>query len=126
MIKYNQLIRHSGNINLFQVIEMAIVAHTNGYPIHFHVEGLRGTGKTTIIRSAQQIFPKIERIKGCIYNCDPGKPHCPQHFACSKEQVISIGTELIPMPFLEISHSAKIGTVVGSIDLAKLAKTSKK
>jgi len=36
------------------------------------------------------------------------------------EEIKAIGVEEIPMPFLEISHSAKVGTVAGSIDLAKL------
>jgi magnesium chelatase subunit I len=31
--------------------------------------------------------------------------------------------EEVPMPFLEISHSAKVGTVAGSIDLGKLTDT---
>ncbi|KUG04497.1 putative chelatase [hydrocarbon metagenome] len=35
-------------------------------------------------------------------------------------EIEALGTEDIPMPFLEISHSAKVGTVAGSIDLARL------
>ena len=35
-------------------------------------------------------------------------------------ELAEIGTEWIPMPFLEISHSAKVATVVGGIDLEKL------
>ena len=125
MINFDQLVKHQGNYDLFQVIQMAIVSNYNNYPIHFHVEGLRGTGKTTIIRSAKQKLPYIERIKGCIYNCDPQRPHCPNHINLSREEITEIGTEKIPMPFLEISHSAKIGTVAGSIDLGKLTQVDK-
>jgi len=65
-------------------------------------------------------MPTIRRIKDCLYNCDPDFPHCPEHSSLSPVEVAGLGEELIPMPYLEISHSAKIATVVGSIDLAKL------
>lgn len=124
MKKYSQLIRHDGNIPLFRIIELAITGVMNNIPVHIHAEGVRGTGKTTIIRATKDILPKIKRIKGCIYNCDPDKPHCPIHNKLSKTEIDSIGTEFIPIPFLEISPSAKKGTIVGSVDLKKL--TSKK
>lgn len=120
MTKYLQLSRHVGNQSLFDCVEMAVISSMWGVPFHLHAEGLRGTGKTTIFRAAKDIFPKITRIKGCQYNCDPNKPHCPLHKEMSQGTIAQIGTEQVPMPFLEISHSAKIGTVVGSIDLAKI------
>ncbi|MDN5376498.1 MAG: magnesium chelatase subunit, partial [Thermacetogenium sp.] len=41
------------------------------------------------------------------------------------EEIAALGTEQIPVPFLEISHSAKIGTVAGTIDLGKLTNPSR-
>ncbi|MHB9095927.1 MAG: hypothetical protein ACYC21_14770 [Eubacteriales bacterium] len=120
MKKYLQLARHEGNSTLFETVEMAVVSSVWGVPLHLHAEGLRGTGKTTIMRTARDVFPNITRIKGCLYNCDPAKPHCPHHKGLSPGEIADLGTEEIPMPFLEISHSAKIGTIVGSIDLAKI------
>ncbi|MGB4504123.1 MAG: magnesium chelatase [Syntrophaceticus sp.] len=120
MKNYLQLTRHTGNTTLFLAVEMSLVSILRGVPLHIHAEGLRGTGKTTIMRSVKQILPKITRIKGCLYNCDPKKPHCPQHAKLTPEKIAEIGTEEIPIPFLEISHSAKIGTVAGTIDLSKL------
>jgi len=117
---YNDLVRHSGNADLFQAIEMSLLALANDYPFHVHAEGLRGTGKTTIMRAAGKLLPPITRVKGCMYNCDPQKPHCPQHRYLSPIEISTIGCELVSRPFLEISHSAKIGTVTGSIDLEKL------
>ncbi len=64
------------------------------------------------------------RIKDCRFNCDPVKPHCPQHILLSKEQLDAVETEQVKIPFLEISHAAKIGTVVGTLDLKQL--TNKK
>ncbi|MHB9144394.1 MAG: magnesium chelatase [Symbiobacteriia bacterium] len=120
MTSYSMLVRHTGNQGLFLAVEMSLLAAAAGRPVHLHAEGLRGTGKTTILRAARQILPRIERIQGCLYNCHPDRPHCPQHGHLDRQAVASLGTEWVPMPFLEISHSAKVGTVVGSIDLARL------
>lgn len=125
MKAYDQLIRHEGNEDLFCAVEMSIAALVSNYPFHIHVEGLRGTGKTTILRAAGSILPPITRIRNCPYNCDPLAPHCPIHRMMSSEEIKEIGTEVIPRPFLEISHSAKMGTVVGSVDLQKLTDSTR-
>jgi magnesium chelatase subunit I len=121
MKKYSQLIRHSGNTSLFDILDVSVTGSLSGIPIHVHAEGLRGTGKTTIIRAYKEVLPKIDRIKGCLYNCNPLKPHCPEHCNLLDEEIEKIGIETINMPFLEISPSAKKGTVVGSIDLERLS-----
>ncbi|PKM78827.1 MAG: magnesium chelatase [Firmicutes bacterium HGW-Firmicutes-15] len=120
MLPYAKLERYEGNEALFELVMMSIVSTYDGEPLHIHAEGLRGTGKTTIMRAARDILPTIKRITGCIYNCDPADPHCPHHRNLSAQEIVDLGVEEIPMPFLEISHSAKVGTVAGSIDLAKL------
>lgn len=120
MKSYFKLARHEGNRMLFDLVEMSIISTYCGEAFHLHAEGVRGAGKTTIMRAARDILPKIRRIKGCIYNCDPENPHCPVHRHLGTEEIRSLGIEEIPMPFLEISHSAKVGTVAGSIDLAKI------
>lgn len=114
------LVRHAGNDGLFKAIEMSLLATAAGQPLHLHAEGLRGTGKTTIMRAVRRVLPRIRRIKDCLYNCDPAYPHCPRHRGLSAEEIAALGDEWVPMPFLEISHSAKVGTVVGSIDLGRL------
>lgn len=114
------LVRHPGNDALFRAVEMSLVSTLAGRPLHIHAEGLRGTGKTTIMRRVRRLLPRIRRIRGCPYNCDPSAPHCPLHRDLSPEEVAALGEERVPMPFLEISHAAKIGTVVGSIDLSRL------
>lgn len=118
-------ISHPGNEGLFRALELSILSTLVGLPLHIHAEGLRGTGKTTIIRSVRRRLPKIQRLKGCVYNCLPWAPHCPEHRGLTREELRAIGTEWVPMPFREISHSAKVGTVGGSIDLARLADRSR-
>jgi len=119
---YRQLVRHSGNQLLFTAVELSILATRHALPLHLHVEGLRGTGKTTILRAARGILPEIVRVRGCLYNCDPHHPHCPEHRHLAMAALAHCGVETIPMPFLEISHSAKVATVVGSIDLDRLTQ----
>lgn len=120
MTSYSKLVRHAGNEDLFLAVEMSLLAAAAARPVHLHAEGLRGTGKTTILRAARQVLPRIERVKGCRYNCHPDRPHCPEHRRMDRQALLAIGAEWVPMPFLEVSHSAKVGTVVGSIDLARL------
>lgn len=116
---YESLIRHEGNSALFTALEISIVSTLAGRPLHVHAEGVRGTGKTTIMRAAAGILPEIERIAGCPHNCKPWAPHCPEH-RTAKDASGCRKSEWVPMPFLEISHSAKLGTVVGSIDLSRI------
>lgn len=71
MIPFSKLERYEGNESLFELVLMSVVSTLVGEPLHIHAEGLRGTGKTTIMRSVRGILPDITRIKGCIYNCDP-------------------------------------------------------
>jgi magnesium chelatase subunit I len=120
MRAFNQLIRHSGNKDLFRAVAMSAVALAGGHPFHIHAEGLRGTGKTTILRAAGRMLPPIIRVKHCVYNCHPARPHCPEHKGLSAAALAELGREVVPCPFLEISHSAKVGTVLGSIDLGRL------
>ncbi|HWQ62488.1 MAG TPA: magnesium chelatase, partial [Negativicutes bacterium] len=121
---YNSLIRHSGNKELFQAVALSAAALTGGHPFHLHAEGLRGTGKTTILRAAGQMLPPIVRVRGCVYNCSPERPHCPEHRGLGAAEIERIGLETVPRPFWEISHSAKVGTVLGSIDLTRLVDRS--
>jgi magnesium chelatase subunit I len=118
--RYRDLVVHEGNQSLVDALEMSVLSLIAGRPIHVHVEGLRGTGKTTVVRAMKSILPSIERIAGCAYNCEPTNPHCPIHRNMESGDLSVLGTEYVSIPFLEISHAAKLGTVVGSIDLARV------
>ncbi|SDE91970.1 hypothetical protein SPACI_000440 [Sporomusa acidovorans DSM 3132] len=120
MGEYYRLIRHGGNRDLFRMVEMSVAALVNGQSFHIQAEGLRGTGKTTIMRTARELLPPITRIKNCLYNCDPAMPHCPVHRHLPPAEIEALGVEQVPRPFLEISQAAKPSTIVGSIDLARL------
>ena len=53
MIPFYKLQRYEGNEALFQLVLMSIVSTYVGEPLHVHAEGLRGTGKTSIMRAAK-------------------------------------------------------------------------
>lgn len=114
------LVRHQGNDALLRAVELSLLAAAAGLPFHLHAEGPRGTGKTTVMRAVRALLPPIRRVRGCPYNCDPDRPHCPLHAELAPGALQALGEEWIPMPFLEIAHAAKVGTVVGTIDLARL------
>ncbi len=120
MPAYGEFVRHSGNEDLQRALELSLLACLRQQTLHVHVEGLRGTGKTTVIRAAAGLLPPIRRIRGCLYNCDPERPHCPLHRTLDPAARAGLGSEWVPAPFLEVSASARIGTVVGSIDLGRL------
>lgn len=122
---YDDLVKHEGNALLFAAVEISIVSSLAGRPMHVHAEGVRGTGKTTIFRSAAGILPTIERIAECEQNCRVWTPHCPAHRDLPTSDLSGLASERIRMPFREISHSAKLGTVVGSIDLAQVMDRDK-
>lgn len=114
--------RHKGNEGLFLAVEMSVISTMVGIPLHVHAEGLRGTGKTTVMRFAARHLPRITRIRGCLYYCEAENPHCPEH--ARGKSPGGWETEEVTMPFTEIGHAAKLGTVVGSIDLARLTDPS--
>lgn len=122
---YDDLVKHEGNALLFAAVEISIVSSLAGRPMHVHAEGVRGTGKTTIFRAAAGILPTIERISKCEQNCRVWAPHCPDHRDFPTSDLSGLASERIRMPFREISHSAKLGTVVGSIDLAQVMDRDK-
>src|SRR5215470_3545046 len=35
------------------------------------IMGERGTGKSTAVRALADLLPRISRVKGCVYGCDP-------------------------------------------------------
>jgi magnesium chelatase subunit I len=116
-------LRHKGNNSLFLAVEMSLISTLAGTPLHVHAEGLRGTGKTTVMRWAKHAVPTISRIKDCPYQCAPSNPHCPLHR--ETETPPDGMVEEVPMPFVEIGHGAKLGTILGSIDLEKLTDSKR-
>ncbi|MBX6351204.1 MAG: ATP-binding protein, partial [Clostridia bacterium] len=54
-------LRHPGNEELFRALSWSVEGVRVGWPLHVHVEGVRGTGKTTVVRAFQRRLPRIRR-----------------------------------------------------------------
>src|SRR5438128_12408419 len=39
------------------------------------IMGHRGTGKSTAVRALADLLPTLEKVKGCLYGCDPSRLH---------------------------------------------------
>lgn len=118
MKSFAELRRHAGNAALFHAVELSLVGALRGVPLHLHAQGVRGTGKTTLLRAAAALLPPIPRVAGCLYNCAPEAPHCPLHRLSPRTD--GWPSELTAAPFRELSHSTKLTTAVGSLDLGRL------
>src|SRR5262249_19737507 len=56
----------------------AIDPHIGGVIVFGH----RGTGKSTAVRALADLLPPLERVKGCLFGCDPG----PRQYAPRRRQ----------------------------------------
>ncbi|HKF56109.1 MAG TPA: ATP-binding protein, partial [Blastocatellia bacterium] len=49
-------------------LELAVIDPNIGGVMIF---GHRGTGKSTAVRSLADLLPRVARVRGCVYGCDP-------------------------------------------------------
>ncbi len=85
--------------------------------------GPQGTGKSTAIRSFQDVLPLIQVRSGCKFQCNPNGAQficefCRNH---PNAKLISISKKIITIPL-----GATTDRVVGSVDLEQLIHTGKK
>jgi len=50
-------------------LELAVIDSNIGGVMIF---GHRGTGKSTAVRALAELLPRVARVRGCVYGCDPG------------------------------------------------------
>jgi len=84
------------------------------------VMGHRGTGKSTAVRSLAALLPPMERVSGCLYNCDPDKPsrdcpHCGKHI----NSEVQFAHETGSVPVVDLPLGATEDRVVGSLDIER-------
>jgi len=87
------------------------------------LSGVKGTGKSTLVRSFAAILPEIDVVEGCPYHCDPSS----ERGLCEKCKRRSDSGEELPL----ISFSPRIITVplgttedrlLGTIDVEKMLR----
>ncbi|MEO0819661.1 MAG: magnesium chelatase ATPase subunit I [Pseudomonadota bacterium] len=84
--------------------------------------GDRGTGKSTTIRALAGLLPPMRAIRGCAYNCAPGKPAgcCA---LCADAQAETVER---PVPVADMPLGATEDRVVGALDLERALATGEK
>lgn len=84
--------------------------------------GDRGTGKSTAIRALAALLPPMRAIKGCAYQCEPGRPGLGCE-VCARRRTEAVS---IPVPVVDLPLGASEDRVVGALDLEKALSQGQK
>ena len=84
------------------------------------LSGVKGTGKSSIVRAFSEIMPEIEVVKNCPYNCDPNKPaaKCPHCSTVDKIEFAMKQPRVITVPL-----GATEDRLLGTINVQKVLST---
>ncbi len=87
------------------------------------ISGPKGSGKSTLVRSLEEILPAVESVEGCEYNCNPKDlAHlCPQCRERAKEGGLKVS--LRPMRIVELPIGATEDSLLGTIDAEGILRT---
>lgn len=81
------------------------------------IRGEKGTAKSTAVRALAELMPKLKKVKGCPFGCDPdGTEFCPE---CEAKREAGVPFEVIeaPMGVTDLPVSATEDRVVGTLDI---------
>ncbi|UCC12353.1 MAG: ATP-binding protein [candidate division WOR-3 bacterium] len=87
------------------------------------ISGPKGTGKSTIVHSVEQLLPEYDAVEGCIFNCDPADPalFCTLCRERSAHLPVRKKMKVVSLPL-----SCTEDRLIGSINIEKLLKTGTK
>lgn len=84
------------------------------------IMGHRGTAKSTAVRGLADLLPRIRRVKGCAYGCDPAVrgEWCVD---CRKRLRVTsrAGVEHVPTPVVDLPLAATEDRVCGSLNIER-------
>lgn len=89
------------------------------------VLGERGTGKSTTIRALAALLPKIDVVKGCLYQCDPHVPRPGLCALCGK-RTETPPTAAQTIPVVDLPLGATEDRVVGALDIERALVSGEK
>jgi magnesium chelatase subunit I len=98
------------------LILSVIDAHIGGVMIMGH----RGTGKSTAVRAVADLLPQINRVRGCLYACDPKRLNelCDDCLArLSSEGKLT--TEKSQTPVVDLPLGATEDRICGTLDIER-------
>ena len=86
------------------------------------ISGPKGTGKSTIVRAFAELLPKLRRVKGCPYGCDPDDAYN----ACAdcRRGIEETGLEEVevPMSIVQVPVGTTEERILGSLDFEEALK----
>ncbi|MEG1501433.1 MAG: AAA family ATPase, partial [Clostridiales bacterium] len=90
------------------------------------IRGEKGTAKSTAVRGIAALLEKTEKVKGCVYNCDPNKEiylcdDCLEKLAKGK-----LPRELRKKKVIELPVSATEDRVIGTLNIETAIKKGEK
>lgn len=96
---------------------LSVVDHLIGGVI---VMGHRGTGKSTAVRALADLLPPLERVKGCVYGCDPRQAieFCDDCRAQSSRSR-RLPVEESAVPVVDLPLGATEDRVCGTLDIER-------
>ena len=84
------------------------------------IMGHRGTGKSTAVRALADLLPRIRKVKGCLYGCDPNRTseHCTE---CAKRlsEGGSLPAETGAVTVVDLPLGATEDRVCGTLDIER-------
>ena len=84
------------------------------------IMGHRGTGKSTAVRALADLLPRIRKVKGCLYGCDPNRmsEHC---IECAKRlsEGGSLPSGMGAIPVVDLPLGATEDRVCGTLDIER-------
>ena len=87
------------------------------------VNGPKGTGKSSIVRSVENILPEYESVEGCLFDCDPR--HAESYCTLCRERQ-NIKTTKKTMRIVELPLSCTEDRLIGTIDIERLLTKGEK
>jgi magnesium chelatase subunit I len=84
------------------------------------IMGHRGTGKSTAVRALADLLPPLEKVKGCVYGCDPTRLNelcheCANRLARDKHLTKEHGA----VPVVDLPLGATEDRVCGTLDIER-------
>lgn len=86
------------------------------------IRGDKGTAKSTAARALAEVLPRIEKMAGCAFNCQPGLP-CAHCDVCHADDAV---TEMAAVPFITLPLGATEDRVLGTLDLQRALQGAKR
>jgi magnesium chelatase subunit I len=91
------------------------------------IMGHRGTGKSTAVRALADLLPPIQKVKDCLYGCNPTDAHrlCND---CLERRKKSVKLPRIfgPVPVIDLPLGATEDRVCGTLDIERALTTGMK